>query len=483
MEAVELRDLDLARRFVLQGLRLQRVAAPGTASVRPALTWALVASAAGHPLPPLGFLADLGQLLIAPHAQIHPRRRASDAADLPIGLTRAYEDFVLGRFFVDASLARAADVIRRLPAADQPRGIAYVLGQMMERAPFRGAMLSPAVIKGLLELGPDEVMARAWDSHRLEGLLPLIPEMYTELIASVRRVGDVLAPEDVFELEHGTALAELSQRLALRQVLAVAAEWESTVRGRPRPRLAPREIPTRVHDADVYPVGGFASLTTRGAVESLLHSQLAYMDPDPQKRPDLFDVKFLRDELLYYSRDENQFWRRRQSFTFAFGADLVRARFKDPELPAQRLICALAWIVAAVRTLLNWLSTDALTIELLFPSAGGSMPLAQEQTLLEMIFREERILGVVKIEAADAASVADRAAQSDPDSGRYFLHVDAGERPAAAPPEQERLVVAGPIPRLTGIEPREPASGSAAGAWPDALAALLEQWLGSSDSS
>ena len=30
------------------------------------------------------------------------------------------------------------------------------------------------------------------------------------------------------------------------------------------------------------------------------------------ERPDLFDIKFLRDELLYYARDENRFLRRRQ---------------------------------------------------------------------------------------------------------------------------------------------------------------------------
>ena len=62
--------------------------------------------------------------------------------------------------------------------------------------------------------------------------------------------------------------------------------------------------PTRALDEDTYPVGGFTSISTRGSIESLLHSQLAYMETD--ERPDLFDIKFLRDELLYYARDENQ---------------------------------------------------------------------------------------------------------------------------------------------------------------------------------
>ena len=84
------------------------------------------------------------------------------------------------------------------------------------------------------------------------------------------------------------------------------------------PRQAPRqrarrfEVPTRFLEEDTYPVGGFSSLSTRGTIESLLHSQLAYMEPD--ERPDLFDIKFVRDELLYYARDENNFLRRRRTF-------------------------------------------------------------------------------------------------------------------------------------------------------------------------
>src|SRR5207248_6066964 len=141
-------------------------------------------------------------------------------------------------------------------------------------------------------------------------------------------------PEDVFELEHRTALDDLSQRLALRQVLQAAQQFEQ---GLPQHRIRPlagrQEVPTRVLDEDTYPVGGFSSLSTRGSVESLLYSQLAFMEE--QERPDLFDVKYLRDELLYYARDENNFLRRRRTFAFVLFPDLVQAHFKDADLPWQ----------------------------------------------------------------------------------------------------------------------------------------------------
>src|SRR5262249_20230502 len=154
------------------------------------------------------------------------------------------------------------------------------------------------------------------ESLTREGLMPVLPALYEGLVAAAREMHDALGPEDVFELEHGTALAAFSQRVGLRQVLQAAAEFEAE--GAPeRPRVHARrhDVATRILDEDTYPVGGFSSISTRGSIESLLHSQLAYMESG--ERPDLFDIKFVRDELLYYARDENQFFRRRRTFVFA----------------------------------------------------------------------------------------------------------------------------------------------------------------------
>src|ERR1700676_1675885 len=103
--------------------------------------------------------------------------------------------------------------------------------------------------------------------------------------------------------------------------------------------------------------------------------------PGSVERPDLFDVKFLRDELLYYSRDENQFLRRRRAFVFALYPDLTATRFKDPDLPYQRGVLLLALLTTAVRKLSEWLSTDALTFEVLFIGEGEDEPLAAERAL------------------------------------------------------------------------------------------------------
>jgi hypothetical protein len=400
MGPVELRDPDRARRFVTQSLWLARVVRPSAATVGPAVEWALAIADSGDPLSPVGFVADLVNLLLGTDRGSDARSGAVAETHLPPGLVRRYEDFVLGKLYVDRSVERAGDALRRLRGRELARGVAYVVGRVRDRARLGGVLLSPAVLKSLAEAPADETLARGWESLE-RGIDPLLPALYEDLIVGARLTADSLGTEDLFELEHGTAWADLGQRVALRQVLQTAASFEAETPPRPpRPRPDRRDVPTRLPDEDTYPVGGFASISTRGSVESLLHSQLAYMESAAAGRPDLFDVKFVRDELLYYSRDENSFLRRRRGFVFVLSSDLVRARFKDPELPAQRIVLVLGLLVALVRRLTTWLAADALAFEFVFLGDGDPSPLASELALIELIFREAVANGTVRLTRA-----------------------------------------------------------------------------------
>jgi hypothetical protein len=99
-------------------------------------------------------------------------------------------------------------------------------------------------------------------------------------------------------------------------------------------------------------------------------------------------MKFVRDELFYYSRDENQFLRRRRAFVFVLFPDLIAARFKDPELPHQRIVMIQSAILALVHRLADWLSTDAIRFEVLFVQDGEKKPLTEEATLMQLLLRE-----------------------------------------------------------------------------------------------
>lgn len=479
MNPYELRDLDEARRFLLRGLWLQRVLPPTTATVRPALEWALEVASSGQPLPPLGFVADLGHMAFGLDQEGRIGRDAVAVPGMPSGLIRTYEDHVLGKIYADWTFERASDALRRYQGRDRARGLSFLLNQVRERAGYDGVLLSPALIKGLLEGPAEDLLAQGWDSWQRAEPQPLLPRLYESLIAAVRRMAEVLAPEDLFELEHGTALADLGQRVALRQVLQAAERLAGLLpHQRVRPLTRRQEVPTRVLDEDIYPVGGYASLANRGSIESLLHSQLAYMEK--ADRPDLFDIKFLRDELLYYARDENQFLRRRRTFLFALFPDLVQTRFKDAELPWQRGVLLLALLVVAVRKLSEWLSTDALLFQFLFLDEGDAESLANERALVETLLREPIANGTVELVQLPPAGLAAHCAAQARRSFCHCLTLSTSDRTFDADETVvTRLRIDGPRPAL-GIDAEAPVMPEAEDpleSWGRALERLLPMWV------
>jgi len=480
MNIYELRDLDEARRFLLQGLWWQRVVPPSQPHVKEALEWAMEIVSNGQPLPPIGFVADLGHVAFGMDWEGRDSRNAVAVPGLPINLVRTYEDQVLGKIYADWTFSRASDALRRYQGRDRAKGLAFLIDQFRERAHFPGVELAPGVIKHALESPPEEVLNQGWESLRQDGVQPLLQDLYEGLITASRRMAEVLGTEDVFELEHGTALAELSQRLALRQVLQAAGNLEALLpRHRIRPLARHREVPTRILDEDTYPVGGFTSITTRGSVESLLHSQLAYMEDDSE-RPDLFDVKFIRDELLYYARDENQFLRRRRTFVFVLAPDLIVTRFKDSDLPYQRGVLLLALLVVVVRKLEEWLSSDALQFQVVFVGTGDPEPLAAERALLQTLLREQIETKTVSLPRLPAGQVAARCGTWARRSLCHCLNIAAKVAPLEADDtvvtqlqiDGPRPAMGDPLNELAVIPSDDPVES-----WSLTLEQILRRWI------
>src|SRR5262245_20237442 len=147
----ELRDLDQARWFVWQGLWLQRALPPAAPRVRAILEWALEVVSSGQPLPPIGFVADLGHAALGAIDAATPKA-PPEIPGFPAGLARTYEDYVLGKVYADWSFERGADALRRYQGRDQARALAFIIQQFRERADLGGVHLSPAVIKGMLSV-------------------------------------------------------------------------------------------------------------------------------------------------------------------------------------------------------------------------------------------------------------------------------------------------------------------------------------------
>ena len=397
MEPVELRDLEAARRFVAEGLWLQRAVKPNPATVKSTLEWAMEVAASGQPLPPVGFVGDLGHIALGADSE-HRSKEAWHIPGWSPALIRMYEDHVLGKLYADAAFERAGDALKKYHDKDRVKGLAYVVNRMQVRANLPGVLLPPAVIRGLLRDRSDDVLGGAWERLMRDGPSPLLVTMYEQLVAAARRMNESLSRPDISALENRSALGDLGQRVALQQIEKNTIDLVAKLPTRPASPLPNRrEVPTRVLDEDHYPVGGYTSISTKGSIESLLHSQLAYIE-ERDDEPDLFDVKFARDELFYYSRDENQFLRRRRAFAFVMHPDLVALRFKDAELPYQRIVMLQSAILAIVEKLTEWLSADAIRFEVLFVQDGEKKPLAEEATLMALLLRDPIARGDAAIE-------------------------------------------------------------------------------------
>ena len=115
-DPIILRDADVARRFCCKDFVFRR-AAPVAANVGPALEWCQQIAGEGHPLPPIGFVADIGNIALGLDREKRQRKQQVEIPGLPHGLIRSYEDLVLGKIYADYSFERAGDALRRMPQA------------------------------------------------------------------------------------------------------------------------------------------------------------------------------------------------------------------------------------------------------------------------------------------------------------------------------------------------------------------------------
>ncbi len=441
---IELQNEKEAETYLIQGFLLQKMIPPRRGEFTHIFKIAIYLANEGKILPPIGILADLYALVVHGYQRI-PKSEFEIPGLENLGFLDRYEDYFLGRLPFDSNLNRAIDAIHRLglpgmnqkknqtrseyekteesvenisesdsstpksaiqkksnsnkspaegPVADWIKAFAYLIEQIRQRCRLGGVTLSPPIIRKIAETSAPSAISlyeQGINSIRENGFMPLLETLYQEVTSGIRHLTEVLAIEDVIALEQGTALNSLGQYVAHRQILQHAQKFANQLK--PRPFAVSRNYkntPSYLMDEDHYPVGGYSSISNKGSIESLLHSQLAFMENDTSLRPDLFDIKLAREELYYYARDENQFFVRRRTLLILLFPDLVKARFKDANLPAQRIVMLLASLVALVQQANDWFPAEAITIELLFVTnnATDETPLKDEKELLAILLKQ-----------------------------------------------------------------------------------------------
>lgn len=385
-------------------------------------------------VPPLGLLADLLEMgggtpavfrPDRPNARPPARPRDASATEVPGWNPRrqsAYREEILGRIAADTRVDAALRAVWLYPEHDLDDALIFLINQLSRCSGWELPTVSSQRLRVWSAQPVSALWQQSWRAALDRSVAEQLAKLYREGDRAFRRCRELLTAADLFEIEQGTAAIRSDQKLALRQVFEVLGQLDlSPTRQDRLPASRDEFLPTAIAAEGDFPAGGYHSLTTRGPIENLLHAQLAYMEDVAP--PDLFDLKFLNNELLYYSRDDNVFTRRHHRLVWRLHDDLVRARVPRAGQAAQPIICLLALIVACTRRLADHLGRDGLLVEIHSERrSSGRVALSDELELLERLLRDEVATGQVTItvpehskRAPGSSTVTSRAAGT-PDS-------------------------------------------------------------------
>ncbi len=386
----ELRSQADVANWLAAGLCLRRVF---TEDDDTAVAGAIIACASELPaMPPPGVIADVAILLGGSRPQTDPPAALDDALR---GALRAYDDDVLGRLVTTARFDDVLAAFAHLAPVKRPVAVALVVGALCERAGFKGMSVSPASLRRALARPRDERDTAGKAELRAGHAAQRLAEQYMQLARGARQSRNLVDDREVFQIDHLEVLANYSRRLAADHIAAAAEALAGTL-----PRRLPANAEkrgardTQLADDNTYPAGGFSAITPGGSsanIENLVSSELVYMEDG--ETVDLFTLRYVEGELLFYTRDDSVFRRHKHVITIALGADLDDARVKDPDVPWQRLVLAFGMMVAAIRWLTEQLGHEALQIRLSFPPKM----LVQERELVSLLLQGEVTSGTVTI--------------------------------------------------------------------------------------
>lgn len=393
---------------------------------------------------------------------------------------REYEDHVLARLVGERRWVRLCEAMAALPKPLRPTAVGLVAAQLHQRLGVtNGVGVSVGVVRRFATRGAEPVLAAGRHALYEPAMAAQLVEGFTILAKAARRTRELLSDAEVFLVENLAALKSLGARVALAQLAEVAQLIGEQLPVRLRGQaFEDGDAPTAMEEDSAFPVGGFSAISTHGSIENLVTSELIYMEKGDQ-RPDLFDVRFVENELLFYSRDESVAVRRRRALVLVFDASLARIAVKDAGEAYQRQVWLLGAVAALVRKLSAWLDTEALRFELVFVSERGEALLREEEGVMSLVLREYRERGQVDVLQAEATAAAVKAARAR-HGGRAKVLVLAARWPEGLDGDAaaDALIdAAGPQPRVhwaAAIPEREQEPVGALAAWSTVTRELLD---------
>lgn len=354
IKSISLSELDLVKSWILESMKMTPT----------------------NPIP-LGIIADIGRILTSSFS-ISDSKPIFDTS-MSKALS-AYEEHFLGRILSDYRLERYRELLLRMTHDQQVKGIALVLDQIISRLKCTFESPVASSISNFIVLASSKSLHESF-LEALGGPLQSQLENYSKLANAAKQQGSILSDAEIYILENLDVLTTSSQRLAINMVADAAQKMSQWFPHRTQQVRDRGSISTNITDENNYPIGGYAGISTQGSLESLVGSELIYMDPTSSI--DMFDIRFISNELLKFTRNDSVHHRERRNIFIFFDRDLHTTKKKDPELPFQRLILWMAGILSGVQKTIKWLDTSELKIHLIFDPK-----LEDQMNIMSLLLRE-----------------------------------------------------------------------------------------------
>lgn len=436
--------------------------------------------------PPLGVVLDLAYVLLAPVIRLDEARRRLQS-DLPVDgeLGRAVGgvfDAFLAPLMASQAVIDVRDALKRHPEELRLRGAAIVVSEILARQTAgkkSGRALDLGAVRRVLSRPASEIRARGASYLFSSPVKGDLLERYQAFARSSRLGGQLVTKGDLLIAENAPVLAKRAARVGLAHIADAAEAIALRIpKNLAHKRTRGDDVITRQKEENAYPMGGFSSMSNVGSIESVVSSELAYSNPHGELTDDLFTVRWVLGELLYYTRDESVATRRRTTVSILFDADLEGARVKDRSAPYQRIVLALASAVVLVERALYLLRDESVRFVLSF--AGEK--LEPEKHLLDLALVRQISAGQAETRIASGPEEVAQFEEEERDRVRVVaVRFQVGAPLATAPEARAQRRAAPAVVRVEGTPtlvgestPHAPGRGGALDSWAAITRALLQ---------
>lgn len=216
------------------------------------------------------------------------------------------------------SESRYLQMIRNAPGADRLDGVFIISG-----ADRDNVLAQPILTQIIDRLPAFRHSALVFSDSELEKAMSVevahsagfnvdqaFEHIYQQAIQEFGETEFSFDADDIFEIGHPNLFERAADRLFYRRMVEAMRGLATWTRSVFTIKEESSWIVARYGEPQVLPLGGYDELTNKGTLSSLVTSELAYIDESMAF--DLFDYKFIENQLMYFKRDSGAVFRIRR---------------------------------------------------------------------------------------------------------------------------------------------------------------------------